>query len=159
MIVTSPVVSLRTIGLPSSVICWAVEKVPLLNVIVSAPPSALARFTAWRRLRSPNGEPVPSIGVLTSSEDCVWKAPMSGWVGSSGVSPRWSEARYTTAPMAGAANAVLLKPRTTVSVSPLTFVTSTSSLSISSTMPEEKGAAGDRENGVGRAGGRVPGQG
>src|SRR5256885_281483 len=58
------------------------------KVIAWVPPSARARLTAWRRLRSPGGEPVPSMVVLTTT-GLVWKAPMSG-VGEASLKPRWS---------------------------------------------------------------------
>ena len=56
--------------------------------VIAAPPSVSARLTAWRRLTSPEGEPVPSMVELTT-RGLVWNAPMSRASEASGT-PRWS---------------------------------------------------------------------
>ena len=57
-------------------------------MISSAPPIALARLTAWRRLNIPGGELKASLVVLTAKGP-VWNAPISRFAVST-RKPRWS---------------------------------------------------------------------
>ena len=74
---------------PVSVIVRGLAKTLGSKLIDWAPVKTLARLTAWRRPRSPAGNSVPSLVVLTTSAGWVWKAPMSG-LGESSGKPRWS---------------------------------------------------------------------
>ena len=58
VIVSVPLVSLSSSWPPRQGDRLALAKTVGSKVIVSAPPSASARLTAWRRLRSPEGEAV-----------------------------------------------------------------------------------------------------
>ncbi len=97
VIVCAPPVSFSSSWPRVSVIVCGVAKAVGSKVIISAAPRTLARLTAWRRLRSPDGEPTPSSVVFTVS-GLVWKAPMSG-VGESSGKPRWSVVWPSAAPL------------------------------------------------------------
>ncbi len=68
-------------------IVWALAKTVGSKVMVWLPGSTLARLIAWRRLRLPDGEAVPSIAVLTINK-LPSNAPMSGVAPK--AKPRWS---------------------------------------------------------------------
>src|SRR5262249_48696954 len=87
VIVCKPPVSLSSIGPAVRAIVCGLAKAGGAKVMVAAAPRTSARLTAWRRLRSPGGEPTPSRVVFTISGP-VWKAPMSGAVAAGRTRPR-----------------------------------------------------------------------